>query len=1028
MSDLDDALNSSTPIYAPADLFVNWAELPPGYAPEVDVLSNLGPQIGDQGFTIEQSLDDGFPGPVTMTGQNDASGKLDTDLVGRDAIIADDWGWCTDPQSGTGTGTTIFAESPADSTYENYDIIAIAVNSNTAVLTVDAEVVSDPNRWVLLGTQDDGATLKVWVWGRKYGGTPELAVNSNVSVSYSWVGISTWARTRNRMSVSYSVASIGGAGESVSQTTHTTPAGTLTRRGWVVNLYAALTAAGGWNAGTGTVEINEAAGTTTLMASRSTNLQDPGTYQYAGTTAVATAVAVMMTLCVEMVDTDRMDASTFFSPFNKDSPVYGFDRDTATVAFDFNVSTESGIQGTPMFTGLMEDIPVKGRSAGMSAVSETRIKLAASAQLPAVWAFNQACNTDWLATWLMARGGQFVGPPPSPFARFWAPMYGSIHPHLEGLNTYANRFYYAAATGVTAQIKGYPDVVPGPFGTWAMYGAQNDAELHRINVQMNMATELLPYQIEQGGGVFDQMSQENTAGRIGVWLRGDPVVAAPAWLGGDPIANDIFSYRMSMKDKSGALIADIVCWISSSDRKLRINIGGVGTGYSTVTSSATPLPTDGAWHFVGWSWDRDAGITRMKMDGSGGVFTGVTTPPQGLPVTDADWVTAGGTLTNRVYCHVPMSDFQVEAGGSSNDGFWTPYWPAPEGNATFRSWAYPMHAIVEPAPVEIWSTLAQLAQDTITAYRCDEIDNFAWMPLAFFGQPENMMPEEIVDTNVNAAEIDVRVDASKIRNVVTVQFPETRVDSVRTGIYSSMTSMVLPVGKTTLVIALDKLAAAVHGEGVPSTWNLTLLTATQISTKAFPQEHYITVNTKEDGSGTVITNPADLTARIISVEPGSVNMEFINRRRTTLYMTNNGDQVPYLYLMGYGVTASDGYVTARNLDPLLTRRERALSAELKWIQNRVEATQIANLLLSILSVPRAESQVVVIGDPRRQPGQLVTIKDAENTKAAGNWRILSITSKMQGAQFVQELKLVAVGPVAVWDDPDTTWDYAVWGE
>jgi hypothetical protein len=60
------------------------------------------------------------------------------------------------------------------------------------------------------------------------------------------------------------------------------------------------------------------------------------------------------------------------------------------------------------------------------------------------------------------------------------------------------------------------------------------------------------------------------------------------------------------------------------------------------------------------------------------------------------------------------------------------------------------------------------------------------------------------------------------------------------------------------------------------------------------------------------------------------------------------------------------------------------------------------------------------------PGNLVTLKDAQGTQADGNWRILSVKHKGDGPMFTQELQLVSVLPVGVWDM--TAWDESIWGE
>jgi hypothetical protein len=98
-----------------------------------------------------------------------------------------------------------------------------------------------------------------------------------------------------------------------------------------------------------------------------------------------------------------------------------------------------------------------------------------------------------------------------------------------------------------------------------------------------------------------------------------------------------------------------------------------------------------------------------------------------------------------------------------------------------------------------------------------------------------------------------------------------------------------------------------------------------------------------------------------------------------------------------------------------------------WIQSREVAETVANKLVTLLARPREEVRVRVLGDPRRRPGQMVTLADAEGTRAAGNWRILNVTHRGAGAMYTQDLKLVRVLPIGVWDGADG-WDNASWGE
>jgi hypothetical protein len=84
-------------------------------------------------------------------------------------------------------------------------------------------------------------------------------------------------------------------------------------------------------------------------------------------------------------------------------------------------------------------------------------------------------------------------------------------------------------------------------------------------------------------------------------------------------------------------------------------------------------------------------------------------------------------------------------------------------------------------------------------------------------------------------------------------------------------------------------------------------------------------------------------------------------------------------------------------------------------------------MTNTFSQPRAEVGITVMGDPRRRPGSLVQLADSEGTQAAGTWRILSVKHDYDGGgKYTQDLELVRVLPVAVWDGSDG-WDFAVWG-
>jgi hypothetical protein len=191
----------------------------------------------------------------------------------------------------------------------------------------------------------------------------------------------------------------------------------------------------------------------------------------------------------------------------------------------------------------------------------------------------------------------------------------------------------------------------------------------------------------------------------------------------------------------------------------------------------------------------------------------------------------------------------------------------------------------------------------------------------------------------------------------------------------------------------------------------------------------MSVNTAADGSGTYQT-AAQVSASILTYDQTTVTLVFSNKTGKTMYAVNNyqGDlQLPFLQILGYAVTSADGYVTERDEGSIGTRRERALDVDMNWIHDRTTAQQLASHMVTALARPRAQVVVETQGDPRRVPGQAVTVADAQDTQASGLWRALSVTHNADGPQYTQTLQLVAIPPIGVWDGAPG-WDEEIWSE
>jgi hypothetical protein len=1033
MTALDDALNSTAPMFHPPSVTVDWIELPPNYAanePPNDSLRDFGKQIDDGGLNIMHSLDDGLPDDVTMTGSNDAAGVLTMGLTGRMPLQAQTFATRTATGGTTTANTAVVTTNPSDLVYGDYQVVAVAIS--TALVPTDVNATADGLfAWRLLVSQADGA-LTTWVWGRYYFGGSPLSLSLPSAGSTSWVSAGFSARTAGGDIVEVTCGTPVSAAEGVSQTSHATPVIPRTRRGWNVGIWTTTAASDQW---TGTTEMIERSSTTDVMLSYQFIEGSPSQAMTA-TTASATAVATMIGLPLQIMDRANMEARQFFSTFNSASPIVNFSRDTASVAASANVVTATGVVGTQLFKGVMADLPLSGRDVELQAISRARIDLNRSLELPVVRGDRENLSIEWLVTWLAARGGKFAGVAPTVNTRYWAPLYGSTHAHYDTMYGYNSATFYNASGGPYGLR---PSAVKGPFVS-AMYAQQSATRIEEIRLaplRLDTVTEALPHW-GSAPVLAEMFSNGGSKGRISFWLRGDPVTSAPGYVTSPD--DFIFDMKFSMLDRYGAYMGYVRCGISSSDRKAFVQMGSSigGVGYPTIVYN-TPgtLPTDGSWNFWSFMWDYVAGTAAVIQNGTGTTSNywavNAANVTSGLPDTDAVGRANAMSLSMSIRAHVPISDLLYESGlayaspASFNDIYPTPTTGAHQ-SIVMRPTMQTLEALVETAPVNAWDTISALARDSLSMYRLDELDRLNFLPMSYFGETAQMTSAAVADTQNNASDLDLARDLTKIRNVVTLTFPESLLTTKYQPILQLSTATEIPRGTNRITFTLDVPAAEIHGQSRPFDpwWTLTNLTDVQVFTPTLPTNvHFMTVNTSADGLGTTL-NTIQVKATIITADASTITIEFVNTYAASVYLANNGASVPFLQILGYAVKVNEAYETQREATSIALRRERSLDVTADWIQTRPWAVEIGQRLAIMLSQPRTELAVTVMGDPRRKPGDLVTIADAEGTGASGTWRVLSVAHRNAGAQYTQDLKLVLIQPVALWDQ-NPGWDTGNWG-
>lgn len=1061
MTALDDALNSGSIEYGPHVLRAYWREEGnDDILTNPDAIGNLTPQATGV-YQIDQSMDDALPDPVTMTTGNQASGSLSAGLNGRDGDVLGSTIGRTLHSSAVVTGVGLIGAQvpyPSNAVVGDIAITAVLVNSPTTMMV---QVRPDPkDHWDYLGSVWETTDISMHVYATrvKSNGQP-LKVQADGLITFVAMTVCFSALTPSGTPMRFRLLNINSAAESVSSTAHPIEA-KLSNKGYLLAFFGCVTADGtmSFTGPSGSAEWGESIAATGLdLMAATSNYKDAGIYTMQANTPVATARLIKFAIGVEPYERPKMDARQYFSPFNKNSPVYGYDRSVADVVALGRVLTTDGPEDTLLFSGQMQDIPLDGRNATLEAVSKARIAMNRSVQLPIVSGQRENMTVDWLATWLMARGGTFVWAAPNQYTRSWWTMYGSLHATFGHQTAYNNE--YAFINGVTPAgpygVK-YPKMVTGPKGLPAMFAQQTADRTDEINLnQMGksylQSKDEFPHLFEDGGSgslMIDQFSLQNSKGRVSFWVRGDANASAPAYLTGAGGFDGLFQIQVEVRNAASSYLGYVRLILRADNRQPNVTMGCSSNGFGGVNLSATyAIPTDGNWHFVGFWWDYAAGQYHIKVDGNnlGSISTFFATNGWNfigdLPVTEEANRRAGGTSNVSIQSHLPISDILVDAGNpvpNPSTG-WDDLYPnvgPPGDTATYRPTFQLIEGIAEPTAVNAWDTFAELARNSLAAYRCNEFDAIHFLPLKYFGEPAQMTPAAIVqDTQTNAGDLDVTIDATKMRNVVTLRYLESKIDASPQPVLNDTSGMQIPRGTTYITFPLDIPAVEIHGALTPGSSPYQIVTLYDPASWATPtsppaNRHFLTASKTPDGSGGALNyiHATLFGAWFESVDAGTVTLGFINWLPFPVYLANdNMQQVPGLRILGYGLRQQEGYVTVRDDRSVAIRGERSLDAEMNWIHNRSVAYDVASLMVNMMANPRPQLEMRVVGDPRRRPGDLIAVQDAEGTQADGTWRVLSVGHNLNGPQFTQDLSLVEQLPPARWGYPEG-WGTGVWSD
>lgn len=668
-----------------------------------------------------------------------------------------------------------------------------------------------------------------------------------------------------------------------------------------------------------------------------------------------------------LTDDMPQTSAEYYSPYNTRSPIYGRERDVSPVKLEHGVITASGAERVPVFTGQMADLPVKRGKATLSAVSAARMKLSKLIQPPAVNGAYQGANATWPISYALAACGVYASPPPQDGCRYWAPMHGSIRAFIPSANQSLVDMMVQVGTAVGPYRSDPISITEGPYVAAVEFGISFDRD---YQVGFKNATLNRGIFLDDG----PDLSTGTGKGKLEMWVRGDAtnLNAAPSGSASITTLIDFYIDNNDAPNTSG-----LEAWLHPTTRKL---IMFLKDGFSSGSvQSDVALPTDGAWHFLGWGWDIPAKKVWVNLDGTVKTATIAAIDPFFFPTTE-DFATTSPFFRYRL----PCAEVQVTAGVSPTTVSWLRDIPF-TAQARVTPSVMELANVAESNPEEAWSFLASYAQAELASMRTDELDVFNYLGFGWWVKDEQQTVREVYSTEFNTGTVDINIDPTKIRNEIIVTFDEILTADAFTTVFSTTEPIAIPPGITTLILPLTKAAFELR--------NYTFTNIVAATTTQPMNVNSVSFNGSPDGTGFYYSS-AYVTATITEWTPGSATVEVDNDSTITLYLANDKNW-PSLTVAAKAQESNSASIMDTDVMSVLRRGERSLSVSASRLQTRVNARRLARRLKMALREPQpAAEELTLFGDARRQPGDLVTFEDPSMTRVSGLWRAQSISHEL----------------------------------
>lgn len=691
-------------------------------------------------------------------------------------------------------------------------------------------------------------------------------------------------------------------------------------------------------------------------------------------------------------------APAYWSPMRPDSPVYGYDRDVPPVTLDVGLVTAAGREYVRVFTGQMANTPVRGGKATLETISATRLKLMKLVQPPAFsTAYAKGIYATWPISFALTQCGLHAGPQVRDETAWYAPMHGSAWAMIPAGNqvftaldllsgaSFPQWFAYEQTpSDVSPVLIDEVDWITGP------YVSAPDLEL-----TASMRRALYVEGLKLDPDAPPALTQTSNAGRLEMWVKGDvtDVNNAP---GGSGTVSRLCSLWL---EAVGGGLPYARMGVTPT-RNVQVSVWD-GSAVRTLTS-ATTLPTDGTWYFVGAGYDIAA--DRLWVNIGGTVTASTASMLSGnLPDGDVDEFNDGFPVFLSV---LPVAEVTFTTGVEANaDNY--PLW---RDDASFAPTAtvYPssikLNVIAETEPKEAWQVVTDYAKAELASVRLTELDEFQYLPLAWWVRDEQQVVTDLVATDFNADTFDIDLDPTKIRNAIKVSFTETESVEYNPDLGGFQTIYELDAGsQISIPPGVTVLKFTYGGTGILPTQAVTLWDNSPIGGTGLTQ---VTLNDVSDGTGTYATS-GQIQVTFDAWDAGSATLRFVNPTGITWYLVNDADFSP-LIIVGIPVVEVSTYVADMDATSIAARNERSLDVAAQVLQTQESARRLArvlkmNLRYAVPTIGADQQGVQVLANPLRQPGDLGVFRDDVTGVTGGLWRLRGVNHQGDGAKYTQAI-------------------------